>query len=400
VTAVLLPWRAARDEAHRQGARLAADLARLDPASAPIRLHLAAAIGRTLVGDLVAPGDVPGHDGAAMDGWAVAGDGPWELGEPIVAGAAVPTEPIAAGHARPITTGAPVPPGTAAVVRSEDATVDAAGLLVRHTASDRRHVRPAGEEVARHSTLFPAGTVLTPPRAALAAASGVDHVLVAPAPTARVAVLGDEIVGAGVPRPGQVRDVFTHTLPTVLRAFGAAPVAAERVSDDADATARVLDAAQERIVVTTGGTAGSSTDHVRGALARIGAELLVDRVDVRPGRPMLLARRGATVFLCLPGNPMAAMVGAVLLGGPLVAGVLGRPTGPVERVRLAVDVPNDRPGSLVTAYRTTPEGAVPTTHQTSAMLRGLADADGLLVVGPGGAVAGDAVPPVRLPWTR
>jgi len=400
VTAVLLPWQAARDEAHRQGARLTADRARLDPRSAPLRLDLAAAIGSTLVGDLVAPGDVPGHDGAAMDGWAVAGDGPWELGGPIVAGAAVPTEPIRAGHARPITTGAPVPPGTTAVVRSEDAAVDAAGRLVRHTASDRRHVRPAGEEVARHSTLFPAGTVLTPPRAALAAASGVDDVLVAPAPTARVAVLGDEIVGAGVPRPGQVRDVFTHTLPTVLRAYGADPVAAERVSDDADATARVLDAAEERIVVTTGGTAGSSTDHVRGALARIGAELLIDRVDVRPGRPMLLARRGATVFLCLPGNPMAAMVGLVLLGGPLVAGVLGRPTEPVEHVRLAVDVPNDRPGSLVTAYRTTPEGAVPTTHQTSAMLRGLADADGLLVVGPGGGVAGDAVPPVRLPWTR
>ncbi|WP_368076219.1 molybdopterin-binding protein, partial [Curtobacterium sp. Csp2] len=67
-------------------------------------------------------------------------------------------------------------------------------------------------------------------------------------------MLGDEIVGAGVPRPGQVRDVFTHTLPTVLRAFGADPIAAERVSDDADATATVLDAAQERIVVTTGGT--------------------------------------------------------------------------------------------------------------------------------------------------
>ncbi len=52
--------------------------------------------------------------------------------------------------------------------------------------------------------------------------------------------------------------MFTHTLPTVLRAFGADPIAAERVSDDADATATVLDAAQERIVVTTGGTAGSS----------------------------------------------------------------------------------------------------------------------------------------------
>jgi molybdopterin molybdotransferase len=67
-------------------------------------------------------------------------------------------------------------------------------------------------------------------------------------------------------------------------------------------------------------------------------------------------------------------------------------------VRLAVDVPNDRPGALVLAYRATPEGAVPASHQTSAMLRGLADADGLLVVPAGGGVAGEDVPPVRLPW--
>lgn len=399
MTAVLLPWDDARAEAHRQGGRLAADTAVRDLGAGPVRLDLAGALGRTLVGDLLAPGAVPGHDGAAMDGWAVAGDGPWVLGAAIVAGAVPSDERLTPGHARPITTGAPVPPGTDAVVRSEDAAVDHAGFLVRHTPSTRRHVRPAGEEVALGQVLFAGGTVLTPPRAALAAASGVDDVLVAPAPTARVAVLGDEIVGSGVPRPGQVRDVFTHTLPAVLRSFGAEPVATERVSDDADHTARVLDAARERLVVTTGGTAGSSTDHVRGALDRIGAELLVDRVDVRPGRPMLLARRGATLYLCLPGNPMAAMVGLVLLGGPLVAGLLGRPLEPTGSVRLAVDVPNDRPGGLVLAYRATPDGAVPASHQTSAMLRGLADADGLLVVGSGGRVAGDAVPPVRLPWT-
>ncbi len=399
MTVVLPSWSDAREEAHRQGARLAADCATRDPAAGPVRLDLAAAVGRTLVGALLARSDVPGHDGAAMDGWAVAGQGPWVLGAPIVAGAVPSDEPLAAGHARPITTGAPVPPGTETVVRSEDASVDATGLLVRRVPSTRRHVRPAAEEVTRGQALFPTGTVLTPPRAALAAASGVDDVLVAPVPTVRVAVLGDEIVGSGVPRAGQVRDVFTHTLPTVLRSLGAEPVAAERVPDDPDTTARVLDAAQERLVVTTGGTAGSSTDHVRGALARIGAELLVDRVDVRPGRPMLLARRGATAYLCLPGNPMAAMVGAVLLGGPLVGGLLGRPPERTGTVRLAVDVPNDRTGGLVLAYRATPDGAVPTTHQTSAMLRGLADADGLVVVPSGGGVAGAAVPPVRLPWT-
>ncbi|MBP1302960.1 molybdopterin molybdotransferase MoeA [Curtobacterium sp. 1310] len=397
MTLVLPSWSDARHEAHRQGVRLAADTA-ADPGAGSVRLDLASALGRTLAGDLAARGDVPGHDGAAMDGWAVAGPGPWVLGAPIVAGAVPSDAPLTTGHARPITTGAPVPPGTEAVVRSEDATVDADGRLVRHTPSTRRHVRPAGEEVTRDQVLFTGGTVLTPPRAALAAASGVDDVRVAPVPTARVAVLGDEVVGAGVPRPGQVRDVFSHTLPAVLGTFGADPVSSDRVPDDPDTTARVLDAARERLVVSTGGTAGSSTDHVRGALARIGAELLVDRVDVRPGRPMLLARRGPTVFLCLPGNPMAAMVGLVLLGGPLVAGLLGRPLEPVGRVRLAVDVPNDRPGALVLAYRATPEGAVPASHQTSAMLRGLADADGLLVVPAGGGVAGEDVPPVRLPW--
>ncbi len=391
MTEALPSWSAARDEAHRQGA---------GPATRPQPLLLAGALGSTLAADLHAPGDVPGHDGAAMDGWAVAGDGPWSLGAPIVAGAVPPTEVLAAGTARPITTGAPIPPGTAAVVRSEDADVDVGGRLVRHTTARRPHIRPAGEEVARGQLLFPAGTVLTPPRAALAAASGVDEVLVMPAPTARVLVLGDEIVGSGVPRPGQVRDVFTHTLPTVLRSFGAEPVAAERVLDDPDRTTAAFDGAPERLVVSTGGTAGSSADHVRGALRRIGAELLIDRVDVRPGRPVLLARRGDTLFLCLPGNPMAAMVGLVLLGGPLVAGLLGRPIEAVRSTRLAVDVPNDRPGDLVLAHRDTEDGAVPARHQTSAMLRGLADADGLVVVGAGGRLAGDTVPAIVLPWVR
>lgn len=392
MTGSLLPWAAARAEAHRIGTSLA---------GAPHDRDLTDAIGWTLAADLHAPGDVPGHDGAAMDGWAVAGGPPWRLGAGIVAGAAPSTTTLAPGDARPITTGAPVPPGTSAVVRSEDAHVDGAGHLVRDVESTRRHIRPAGEEVARGQRLFVAGTVLTPPRAALAAASGVDRVSVATAPTAGVAVLGDEIVGVGVPRPGQVRDVFTHTLPVVLRALGADPVGAVRVADDRDLTSAAFAARQQRLVVTTGGTAGSSTDHVRGALAAVGADLLLDRVDVRPGRPMLLAQRGDTLFLCLPGNPMAAMVGLVLLGGPLVAGLLGRPLPTTAVVRLALEVPNDRPGDLVLAYRRTGDGAgvVPASHQSSAMLRGLADADGLLFVPSGGATAGQDVAALGLPWT-
>jgi molybdopterin molybdotransferase len=52
----------------------------------------------------------------------------------------------------------------------------------------------------------------------------------------------------------------------------------------------------------------------------------------------------------------------------------------------------------VQAYRTTAAGAVPTERQSSAMLRGLADAEGLLIVPEGGARAGDVVPTLGLPW--
>ncbi len=383
-------WFEARAEAYRQGALLG---------SQPVELDLAASLDRTLATDLFALGDVPGHDGAAMDGWAVSGDGPWTVGAPIVAGDTAPGEPLANGQGRPITTGAPVPPGTTTVIRSEDGDVNEAGTLIRHAgATSRRHIRAAGEEIARGQLLFPRGVVLTPPRAALAAASGIDRVLAVRPPTVRVEVLGDEIIGTGVPRLGMVRDVFTHTLPNILRSFGADPVAAVRVADDSAATASALRDAGERLVVTTGGTSRSTTDHIRDALDHLGAELLIDRVAVRPGRPMLLARRGETLFLCLPGNPMAAMVGLVLLGGPLIGGLLGRPLEQPSSVTIGVDVPNEGPGDVVVAYRLTPAGAVPASHQTSAMLRGLADSDGLMIVGDHGRVAGDCVPSLRLPW--
>jgi molybdopterin molybdotransferase len=211
-------------------------------------------------------------------------------------------------------------------------------------------------------------------------------------------VLGDEIVAAGVPSPGTVRDVFSVPVPRLLRSLGAGEVTTARVADDLEATVAALDRPGASLVVTTGGTAGSSTDHVRAALARLGAETLIDGLAMRPGQPLLVARRGATLYLCLPGNPMAALVGLAVIGVPLVDGLLGRRPAPPGAVTLAVDVPHVRSGDLVQAYRDTIDGAMPTARQSSAMLRGLADADGLLVVSAGGARAGDTVPTIALPW--
>lgn len=388
-TATRPDWRTARVRAHALGASLArpSELVGLD-----------AATGRVLAADVVAPHPVPGHDASAMDGWVVAGDGPWRLGEPILAGDAVPERPLEVGAARPITTGAPVPPAAEAVIRSEDGAVTDGMLAAPGRRPGRRHIRPAGEEIAAGDRLLAAGTSLTPPRIALAAAAGVDVLAVAGRPRAAVAVLGDEVVGSGVPAPGLVRDVFTVSLPAILTAAGARCVRARRLRDDADAIRSALADDDVELVVTTGGTAGGAADHVRGALAAVDADLVVDRVALRPGAPTILARRNGRALLALPGNPLAAMVAMTLLGVPLVAGMLGMPLAEPATERAGTDLENPRDAPLVVAVRRGGEGVVPVGRQGAAMLRGLAEADALVVVPAGGIRRGDPVPALALPW--
>ncbi|AMM19636.1 hypothetical protein AX769_05135 [Frondihabitans sp. PAMC 28766] len=392
-----LDWARAREVAYSAGRESAGSAARASEV-----VPLSEALSRTLATHAVSPSDVPGADASAMDGWATAGPGPWTLGGALVASSVPVASPLEPGMARAVTTGAPVPPGTDAVLRSEEGLVDGGRLVAQphdpRAPGPRRHIRRAGEEVRTGDLLLTAGTLLTPPRVALAAVAGLDELTVVGRPRAGLAMLGDEIVASGVPRPGTVRDVFTPQVPGILRSLGADPVSVARVPDDLDATFAAFDRPDLDLLISTGGTAGSSTDHVRAALARLGAELVVDRVAMRPGHPIIVARRGGALHLCLPGNPMAALVGLVVLGRPLVDGLLGRPLGTVDDVVTAVDIAHDRVGSLVVAYRSTPDGAVPAERQSAAMLRGLADADGLLVVPQGGAAAGSVVPSLALPW--
>lgn len=357
---------------------------------------LTEAIGRTLLTPVVASAPLPGFDSAAMDGWAVNGEGPWMLGPPINAGDDIPSQPLVPGTARPISTGAPVPQGTSRVVRTERGE-QRAGSLHELEPDAARHIRRAGEEAVAGDELLAAGVRLTPPRIALAAAAGVDALTVAAQPRTRLLVLGDEVVDAGVPIPGRVRDVFTPSLPAVLESFGTAQAELVRVGDSLEATVAALGGGD--LVVTTGGTARGPADHVREALAALDAELIIDGVRLRPGHPLMLARLPAgTLVLSLPGNPLAAYVGLVAIGGALVDGILGRPLAPLAAGRFGGTV--DR-GSVtrVVPCSVGQAGAVPVAHVGAGMLRGIAAADVLAVIPPEGANVGDEVATLPLPWS-
>jgi molybdopterin molybdotransferase len=386
---------------------LAYELGRAVPT--PIeQLALADAVGRTLAADVHSLVPLPGYASSAMDGWVVAGVSPWVLGEPIFAGDAPATEQLATGNARAIATGGPIPPGAWGVLRSEHGTVRADGSsMLLEPDDDARadepregeHIRRIGEEAAAGDALVMRGSVLTPPRIALAAVSGHDSLEVAERVLVDVALLGTEIISAGMPAPGQVRDAYAPQLPALLHGMGAQLGTMQRVADDLGSTSAALAGSDAPLVLTTGGTAGGPADHVRAALQSIGAEILVDGVNMRPGHPVLLAQRpDGGLILCLPGNPLAAMACLASFAAPLVQGLLSQPLSALGSTRFAADVANPAGSTRLLLFSYGPEGAVPTNHQRSGMLRGIADAVGFAVVPPGGATTQDWLQLLPLPW--
>lgn len=373
-------WASARAAAH--GCR---------PPSASEYVSVGHAHRRVLASDLHAATALPAFTSSAMDGWAVAGAGPWTVTGTVLAGHC--PHGLGTGEAVVIATGAQVPTGTTAVLRSEDGVVVDA-LLEGHV-RDGDNLRCAGEEACLGEVIAAAGTVLSPGHLGLAAAAGYDVVPVVRRPTVTVLVLGDELLEQGVSGLGRVRDSLGPQLPAWLDLLGCFVREVVRVADSLDALVHALNAVGDvDLVVTTGGTAAGPVDLLHRAIQVVDGRLVVDSVAVRPGHPMLLARlRSGTALLGLPGNPQAAVAALLTLGAPLVDGLLGRPLADLDHVRSREPLAAPGRATRLVLARRGDAGAIAVEHQGSAMLRGLAEADGYLVVPPGGCAAG-----VRLPW--
>jgi molybdopterin molybdotransferase len=373
----------------------ARELALAWPALGVVRVPLADALGSTLAEPLRSLTDLPAFRTSAMDGWAVAGSGPWQ----VRAGRALAGSPVDAllpGQAVEIATGAMLPDGADAVLRREDGTVE--GDLLSGDSEVGRDVLAVAGECARGDELLPDGTRVTPPVLGLAAATGHDDLLVRRPPTVAVAVLGDELLDRGLPGNGRVRDSLTLQLPGWVSGLGGAVVASARVPDQLDATVAAL-SVEADVVMSTGGTAAGPVDHVHGALRELGASVLADGVACRPGHPMVLARLAdGRPYIGLPGNPLSAFVSVLTLLAPLLDALAGKGSVPLPTVALGETLKGRDPDSRLVPVSVEDGVARPATHVGSMMLRGLANADGVVVVPPHGAAEGDRVRLLRLPW--
>lgn len=364
--------------------------------TAPLELPLDACAGAVLAAPLLALTPLPSFDTCAMDGWAVAGAGPWRIVGEVLAGRAWSGR-LSDGAAVGIATGAPVPAGATGVLPVENGTLS--GDLVSGPVEPGRHVRRAGEECAAGDALLPAGSVVTAAVLGLAAAAGHDRLAVHPRPSVVALVTGDELLDSGLPRDGLVRDALGPQLARLVSAAGGELFGLQHLADDADLLATALAGAAADLVVTTGASSAGPADHLRGVLADLGAQVLVDGVACRPGHPQLLARLpDGRLVVGLPGNPLAALVAAVTVLAPALAGLGGRPLPAPRAALLATSVRAADLDTRLVPVRLRGLTAEPTRHTGSGMLRGAALADALAVVPPGPSLeAGAEVEVLPLP---
>lgn len=376
-------------------------LDRVRPLGAEL-VPLSETLGRAAAEEVSAAFDIPPWDNSAMDGYAVrSGDVAPGVELPIAldipAGSASGQRLPARAAAR-IMTGAPLPRDADAVVPVEATTgpngegrFAGVGERVRFDAVPRTgaNVRRRGEDVGRGEAVLQAGDVVSAARIALLATVGRSEVAVVRKPRVSILSTGDELVDieeAGA--PDRIVNGNAYGLAAQIGEAGGIARALPIVPDDRDAIrAAITSALGADALVTIGGVSVGERDLVREALEAAGVELVFWRVAIRPGGPIAfgVAAGGRPVF-GLPGNPVSAHVTFELFARPAILRMGGhaRCFRRRLRARLAEAVSTGPEKAWYLRVRLEPDGAGwrarPNGVQGSAILSGLARADGLAIV--------------------
>ncbi|MEM6672801.1 MAG: molybdopterin molybdotransferase MoeA [Planctomycetota bacterium] len=364
-----------------------------DRARRVVSVPLREARGRVLAAPVAIDRDQPGFDRATMDGFAVALDGDrseFRVVGTVTAGTSHDGT-LAPGEAVRIMTGAPAPAGTT-VVPIERAVGETDGDTVRFESAPppRANIAWRGEDARDGDVLVRAGTRLGPAHLSVAAMAGADRLDVFERPKVSVVTTGDEVGAAG---PAGIRDSNGPLLDALLAAI-AVDVERRHARDDEAELRAALEAAAASadVVVTTGGVSMGERDLVPETLRELGFETLFHRVQVQPGKPVLVAHRAdGALFVGLPGNPVSVLATAHLFLFPALGRFLGgwRPSS--VDVPMAEDYEHRGKRHLFLPASFDGSGLVPARWNGSGDLIAAAAADGLVELPVGARFAAGEV---------
>lgn len=362
--------------------------------------------GRVLASSVASTIDVPSNDNTQMDGYAVraadciGGNAVLRVAQRIPAGSV--GQPLEAGTAARIFTGALIPEGADAVVMQEqcEAQANPQGefVTVRHAPRSGEWIRRAGEDIRAGASILAAGTRLRSQELGLAASVGLASLPVRRRLRVAVFFTGDELTMPGEApggqlAPGAIYNSNRFTLRGLLENFGCLITDFGIVPDSLDATRATLrEAAQEHdLIITSGGVSVGEEDHIKPAVEAEG-QLNMWQIAVKPGKPLAFGevRRsagGTAFFMGLPGNPVSSFITFLLFVRPFLLRLQGV-SGPVEprawQLRADFSLPKaDRRNEFLRARLNAGGGLDLFPNQGSGVLTSTVWGDGLIDNPPG-----------------
>ena len=315
------------------------------------------AVGRITACPVASPENLPAFTRSTVDGFAVRGRDTHGASESLPAylslvgecpmGAAPPFE-VGAAQAALIHTGGMLPNGADAVVMLEYTQVSRPGEIeVLRAVPAGENLISVGEDVEAGQVVLPAAKRLRTPDIGGLMALGITQVRVVQKPRVAIISSGDEVIDPSQPpQPGQVRDVNSYTLATLVSQAGGAPVRYGILPDRAEALRAILSSALSecQMVIITAGSSASARDLTAVVINQMGDPgVLVHGVNVKPGKPTILAVCSGKPVIGLPGNPVSALVIAGLFVRPLIGQLLGLAPERIEpavAARLSMNVPS------------------------------------------------------------
>jgi molybdopterin molybdotransferase len=344
---------------------------------------------RILAETILAHISLPRFDNSTMDGYAVRAADVVNGGVLRVLGeqAAGPDLglKVEAGTAVRVYTGAPIPIGANAVVMQEDCDRQGDQLTIRESVAPGEFIRLRGGDLCQGQKIAEPGARLNGPLLAALASQGRDRLRVFRRPKVAVLATGSELKAPGTPLgPGEIYETNRVMLQESIRACGAIPRLFDPVPDWEDAHSHSLqNATSDDAIVIAGGVSVGERDLVKSTLKKLGGEIELWRVAVRPGKPFLFGRLKDSWIFGLPGNPVSAYVTFALFVRPALLAMQGWRGASMTTTKavLSKSVTNqgERPHYLrgrLEAGRFTPFD-----HQESHALFALSRANALLRIG-------------------
>jgi len=376
------------------------------------------ALGRIIAEDLHSQESLPAFDRSTVDGYAVLASDTFGASENLPAYLTL-SDDIPMGQpaktrlryrfAALIHTGGMLPPGADAVVMLENTQVTGTGEIeILRPAAPLENILKAGEDVQPGQLIMSQGTLIRPEEIGGLCALGIQSILCFSQPQIGILSSGDEVIPANqTPLPGQVRDINSYTLSALVEKFGGIPTRHGIVPDLEEVFRSRLRAVldQSDCVIITAGSSASTRDLTAKVIQQMGKPgVLVHGVNIKPGKPTILAICDGKPVIGLPGNPVSALVIARLFLIPIIQRLSGLKLSPITTTisaTLSTNLPSQagREDWVPVRLFSTPTGwgAEPIFYKSN-LIFSMVQADGLIQIpsASNGLPAGEVVDVVIL----